>query len=202
MVEQRRFLKRHGFMVAAVALPILVVVAFALARWLPQVLVDDPHYELVYSEYSGTDLPRDVTCDINAVDGRVRVRWRKSDSPVYSRPARVWRLDPATGATTELPLPEPADLDAFDGTQDFFLEGLDGVRIDTSLRAPDGYEFEVSDWRGSGLIGDLFTHGSRGPRATIKKSGRVIALPEAHENAYSYETATFLGWAIPVEGGR
>ena len=196
-------LKRHGFVIAGVALPLLVVVAFAVARTLPRLLVDDPRYDLVYSAVTGyPGQPHNVNCEISSVDGRVRARWSRSKGPVYSATVHVYRLHPATGAMEELETPEPKNLDALEGTQDLFFAGLDGVRLDTSPRAPDGYEFDNSYSGGSGVFGGLFYDHSRGPRARIKKDGRVVMLPRTNQAVYGYDQVTFIGWVIPVEGGR
>lgn len=196
-------LRRHAFVIAGVALPVVVLVALALARGLPRLLVEDPRYDLLYSivgTYS--EAPHTTSCEIAAVDGRLRVRWRRTEQPAYSHPPRVYRLDPVTGEARELTVPEPDDLATFDGTLDLFLGGLEDVRIDTSPRAPDGYEFETSYSGGSGLFGELFSHGSRGPRSKVEKDGRVIAVQPTNQAPYGYETVTFLGWAIPIEDGR
>jgi len=201
MDERTGFLKRHGFVVAAVALPILVVVAFALARLVPRLLVEDPRYDIVYSavtDYSGT--PSHFHCVIEAIDGRVRVRWTRSEQEVYGSTQRVYRLSPASGEVREIPVPEAGDLQAPGDTQDFTLGGLENVRLDTSPRAPDGYEYEFSYPGAHGLFGDFFYQGASGPRSTIKKKGRVIVLPRANQSAYGNESVTFLGWAIPIQG--
>ena len=197
------FLKRHGFVIAAVALPLVVVAAFALVRMLPRMMVEDPRHELVYSVVTAyASQPTNLSCVVIPVDGRLCARWSRSKDPVYSATSRVYRLDPATGALHELPTPEPANRDALEGTQDVYFTGLDGVRIETSLRAPDGYEFENTYAGGSGIFGGLFFDHSRGPRARIKKDGRVIMVPRPNESAYGYEEVSFIGWLIPSEAGR
>lgn len=203
MGDPLSFLKRHGFVIAGVVLPILVLVAFAVARTLPKFLVEDPRYDLVYSVVTGYgSQPHNVVCEVGCVDGRVRARWARSEQPVYSAPVRVYRLHPATGAIEELAVPEPANIEALTGIQDLFFAGLDDVRIDTSPRAPDGYEFESTYSGGSGPFGGLFSSGSGGPRSRIKKNGRVIAVPQTNHDAYGYESVVFIGWAIPIESRR
>ncbi len=201
MEERTGFLKRHGFVVAAVALPIVVVVAFALARLVPRLLVEDPRYDVVYTaaqNYTGT--PSRRHCTITSVDGGVRVRWTLSEQDVYGGALRVYRMNPASGELREIPVPEAEGLSAPGDTQDLTLGGLEDVRIDGSPRAPDGYEYELSYPGGGGLFGGLFYRGSRGPRSTVTKKGRVIVLPRANHGQYGYESVTFLGWAIPIEG--
>jgi hypothetical protein len=197
------FLKRHGFAIAGVALPLLVVFLFVLARTLPQVLVEAPRYDLVYSTVAEpTSAHEDILCELGVVEGRLRARWIRKQQPVYAPTLRVYRLRPATGVLTELAVPEPASLDDLQGTQDLYFAGLDDVRIDTSPRAPDGYGFESSYAGGSGLFGGLYFGGSRGPRATIQRDGRVIALPRVTVGGYGYDAPQWLGWALPLEGGR
>ena len=53
MERELAFLKRHGFLIAGVGLPLLLVAAVLVARAVPRVLVDDPLHELVYATASG-----------------------------------------------------------------------------------------------------------------------------------------------------
>lgn len=200
MNERTGFLARHGPVIAGVALPIVVVVAFVVARMVPRALVDDPRYDLLFAVASEVPIqPRQASCEIGAHEGRLRARWTALEQPAYAQVQRVYRLHPATGVLTELTVPEPP-LEGFEGTRDLYFEGFEDVRLDTSPRAPDGYEFENGYSSGSGLFGELFGGRSRGPRSSIKKSGRVIELPQTSPNVYGY--AVFLGWAVPVEERR
>jgi len=201
--EQESFLKRHGFLIAGVALPILVVVLFVLARTLPRLWVEDPRYGVVYGVRSsyGTRA-RPVDCDLAVVDGRLRVRWVKLENSSYQDPPRLYRLQPASGVVEELPLPEPEDVASLEGTLDLFVAGLEGFRLDRSPRSPDGYEFDESAGGGSGLLSELLVDRSRRARSVIRKGGRVIVLPRTDESGYGYAPVQFLGWLVPVEGGR
>ena len=93
----------------------------------------------------------------------------------------------------ELLLGEPLEL---------FFEGLEDVRLETSLISPDGYAFESSYAGGRGLFGEIFSHGSRGSRSVIHRNGRRIQVPQPSAEAYGYGNVRFLGWAIPNEDGR
>jgi hypothetical protein len=200
--EQDSFLKRHGFLIAGVALPILVVVIFVLARTLPRLWVEDPRYDLVYGVRSSFGAhPRSIACDLAVDEGRLRVRWVKLKDPSYQDQPRAYRLHPATGVVEEIPLPEPDDVERLEGTLDLFVAGLEGFRLDRSPRSPDGYEFDESSGRGSGLLGELLVDRNR-PRAVLRKGGRVIVLPATNDAGYGYWPVQFLGWLVPVEDGR
>lgn len=203
MEQQLAFLKRHGFVIAGVGLPLVVVLAVALARLVPRYFVEDPRYDVVYVVQVGYgDATKDRVHDIAAVDGRVRVRWTVVEEPAYQAPQRIFRLDAASGEVTELAVPEAGDLQALGGSQELFVEGLDDVRLDPSLIAPDGYAFETVWSGGGGLFGDLFFHGPRGPRTTIHKSGRRIEVPQPGQELYGYSSVALLGWCLPAEAGR
>lgn len=190
-------------MIAGVGLPLLVVLAFALARLAPRYYVEDPKYDVVYSVGGGyTSTPTDRVCVFVVVEGRLRVRWNAAEQTVYPPPQRVYRLDAASGELVELSVPEPDDLAAAGGHVELFVAGLEDVRLDTSPRASDGYEFE-SNWSGGGgLFGELFFGGSRGMRSAIHRDGRRIEVPHPGQEPYGYGTMSFLGWAVPAGAGR
>lgn len=203
MSEQDGFLKRHGFLIAGVALPILVVIVFVLARTLPRLWVEDPRYDVVYGVRSTFGVrSRNIDADVSVVDGRLRVRWSKTENPVYQEPPRVYRLHQATETVEEIPLPEPEDVGGLAGTTDLPVAGLEGFRIDTSPRSPDGYEFDGSPGGGSGLLNEVLVSRNRRARSVIRKSGRVIVLPRADDSGYGYSPVQLLGWLLPVEGER
>jgi len=201
--EQDSFLKRHGFLIAGVALPILVVVVFVLARTLPRLWVEDPRYDVVYGVRSSFGArSRPVDADLSVVDGRLRVRWQKTQNPIYLDPPRLYRLHPSTEVVEEIPLPEPEDVERLEGTLDLSITGLEGFRIDTSPRSPDGYEFDGSPGGSSGLLSELLVDRNRRARSVIRKGGRVIVLPRTDDAGYGYSPVQFLGWLVPVESGR
>lgn len=203
MTERQGFWREHGFLVAGVVLPLAVVLFFVLARALPARLVDPPRYPLLFSVIGmprGQELP--IQGIVSVIDGRLRVRWTRTEGPSYSPPPRVYRFDAATERLEELHVPEPDDPAALAGSVDLWLDAPAGVRIDTNLQAPDGYAFEVTPWRGSGLLGELFGGRSRAPHAIVEKGGRVIPLPRTEATPYSYSNELFLGWLIPAEEAR
>jgi hypothetical protein len=203
MERQLTFLKRHGFVLAGVGLPLLVVLATVLARMIPHLLVDAPRYDVVYTVgggYSGT--LRDRVSDVVPVDGRLVVRWTQLEQAASSPTQRLYRLDPASGELLELDVPEAGDLAGSGGRAELVVGGLADVHLDTKPRAPDGYEFETSYSGGGGLFGELFYRSGRGPRSVIHKDGRRIDVPHPNPDAYGYGAVSFIGWAIPNEVGR
>jgi len=203
MERELAFLKRHGFLIAGVGLPLLLVAAMIVARAVPRVLVDDPRYDVVYAidgPYDGGDDRRveDVTVD----HGRLVVRWNLVEEPGYRPRRRVFRADALRGRMVELSVPEPEvdELEAHGGRVEYEIEGLEGVRLDGQPLSPDGYSFSASYSGGGGVFGELFFHSSRGMRTRIQKDGRVLDVPSLTTGGYG--NVYFLGWAVPEEEGR
>lgn len=195
-------LRRHGFVVAGIGLPLLLVLAFVLARAAARVLVEDPRHALVFSIADGyTSDESERVRDLVVVDGRLVARWTSAEKANYSPPPRVYRYDAASGETIELAVPEAGDLAAAGGRVDLPVEGLEGVRLEPGLLAPDGWEFETV-YSGSGLFGELFSGGSRGPRSYVHKRGRRIEVPHPVSEAFSWNVPALLGWVVPAESGR
>ena len=197
------FWKRHGFLVAGVALPLFVVVAFVLARTLPRLWVEAPRYDALYAIRTGYDAqPRKLDRRVFVSNGRLRVAWTKVDATVYVQPLHVWRLRAADGAANLVAVPEPPSPDTMTEAVELEVGGLEGFRIDTSPRAPDGYEFENRTRVGSGLFDELLIRRRHGPGGVISKGGRVIVLPQSDTEPYGYTPVDFLGWLVPAESGR
>ena len=197
------FLKRHGFLIAGVALPIAVVVAFVLARTLPRLWVDAPRYDVLYAVRSGYDqTPDKLSREIVVVDGALRVRWTKVENPVYGQPTHVFRFRGASGDVDEVRLPDPAPFESLGPVTELPVGGLEGLRVETSPRAPDGYEYETPGRDGSGFMSEIFIRRQRGPKGVIAKGGRVIALPRSEGDPYDYSPIQFLGWLVPAGGAR
>ncbi len=203
MTDAGGVLKRHGFLIASIALPLLVVVGFVLARTLPRLWVADAAYDVLYLVRRGYDSqPRNIDRSVSVVAGRLRVRWTKLESQQYPQPMHVYRFHPASGSCDEVRLPEAPPANSFDRTTELDAGGFEGVSIDSNLRAPDGYAFDPGSGGNSGLMNELLVHRYRGPRAAISKSGRVIPLPRSDSEPYGYEPAEFLGWIVRAESAR
>jgi len=202
MERELAFLKRHGFVIAGIGLPLLLVAAFAVARVVSRNLVEGPRHHVVYSlEGEYVDAPRDRVCHFVVEDGRLIARWVALEQPQYMARPRVYRLDGESGALLELEVAEAGELGAPGEQREIAVAGLEGVRLDPSPRAPDGYEFETVH-SGGGLFGEIFGGGSRGPRSFLRKSGRRIAVPRPESEPYSWYAPAFLGWVVPAEAGR
>jgi hypothetical protein len=73
---------------------------------------------------------------------------------------------------------------------------LDGLTVDSSSIAPDGYEFRLGRNRYSGnIFGELFYSSRYRHDAVLTKNGRSVRLPDVADRYYSGNTQ-FVGWVV------
>lgn len=198
----RSALKEHWFLIAGIALPVLVVVFFLAARELPRWWVDPPRFDVLFKaiDYSS---PRTggLAMDLRIRDGAVEVVWTAQAKDAYLTLPRLYRWHASDGSLEEIELPSPPHLEPDEKSRATFVAGLEGMRVDTRNPAPDGYEFRSDSGGGSGLFSGLVYHRYREPRLILSRRGRVVALPDAKVNQYG-TGATFLGWLVPGDFAR
>ncbi len=196
----KTFLRENPTIAFGLGFPILLVVVFLLISGIPGILVAPPEYDILYAtEYN--IYPNGL--QIAVVNRKVQVVYRGS-SQGYQNP-RLWRYSPKTGAVKEIPVILPPGLapaqpgiavPAVDTKiTPINVPDLQGLTIDASSLAPDGYEFSAGM---NGYSGDVFTglfYSSRyRSEAVLKKNGRSIRLPNA--DGMYYSNTHFIGWVV------
>ena len=192
----RSFLRQNPLIVASIALPLLVVVLFVLASTLPKLFTDAPRHDLVFVvPHYGTAGRVPASLDVVVDEGRVvAVVRNKHEQAMYPVPV-VFRYEAADGDVSRLDIELPDDWSGIESGETFAVTGLDAVRIDTSVRAPDGYEFRDAAYRG-GLIFEVFGVRGRRQGISVVKNGAVHRIPVPGTGDRWYGQAIFLGWAV------
>ena len=119
---------------------------------------------------------------------------------------RLWRYHSKTGAVQEIAIILPPSLTSsgakavqsgdFLTTTPIDIPDLEGLIVDSSSIAPDGYEFSTGSDRYSGnVFGGLFYSSRYRHQATLSKDGRSIRLPNA-DNRYYRQHTRFIGWVV------
>jgi hypothetical protein len=119
---------------------------------------------------------------------------------------RLWRYHSKTGAVQEIAIILPPSLTSsgakavqsgdFLTTTPIDIPDLEGLIVDSSSIAPDGYEFRTGSDRYSGnVFGGLFYSSRYRHQATLSKDGRSIRLPNADNRSYQQHTR-FIGWVV------
>jgi hypothetical protein len=197
----KSFLRENPTIAFGLGLPLILVVAFLLISGIPSLLVASPQYDVIYAT-NYYNYQNGV--QISVVDRKVQVVYQ--DGSQSRQKPRLWRYDPKTGAVREIAILLPPGRKTTDkppatteGVQEAVLieiPDLEGVAVDSSSIAPDGYEFSVGSGRySSDVFGGLFYSSRYRHEAVLTKNGRSIRLPNAAGRYYSNNTQ-FIGWVV------
>lgn len=199
MTPERRFLRDNYFLVAAIALPLIVVAFFLASSAIPRWLVAPPAYDLLIraTDVYNQTTPR-MAVDFNVVDGRVEATFRAVGANVYGVRSRLFFYDHATMSAREIPVELPDNLVEGDPPRTIVVEELAGRQVVAQPKAPDGYQLESRTQRNPGIVGELFGMNRYDSEASLVNKGRVIPimLPAPFQNIYSSPVYS-VGWLIP-----
>jgi hypothetical protein len=195
MPTLRGFLRDNVFLVAAVALPVLVAGFFILATAIPRWMVEAPGYDLVLSAAGGYDgTQAKIAVHFEVREGQVIATAEPIAADTYRSPSRLFVFEHQSMQVREIPLDLPRTLSPGE-KREITVQGVNGRIVATGARAPDGYEFQTRG-SGGGIAGELFGMGRYRQNVAIAKDGRVVRLemPPPYQNLY-YGGLTALGWA-------
>ncbi len=197
----KSFLRENPTIAFGLGLPLLLVVVFLLVSGIPSLLVAPPQYDVLfttgyYNNQNGVQ--------ISVVGQKVQVLYQGGERA--SQNPRLWRYNPKTGAVKEIAIIVPAGLPRAGKTQPapeespkttvLSIPDLEGLTIDSSSIAPDGYEFRLGSTRYSGnIFGELFYSTRYRHEAVLTKNGRSVRLPDVADRYYSGNTQ-FIGWVV------
>jgi hypothetical protein len=197
----KSFLRENPTIAFGLGLPLLLVVVFLLFSGIPTLLVAPPQYDVLYAtEYYNYQ----KGLQISVVGQKVQVIHQGVEQA--NRKPHLWRYTPETGAVKEIAIILPPGLPQAEKTPATPEEGLkttvisvpdlEGLTVDSSSIAPDGYEFRLGSTRYSGnIFGELFYSSRYRHEAVLSKNGRSIRLPNAVGRYYSSNTQ-FIGWVL------
>lgn len=200
MTGRGRFLRENAFLVAAVALPLVVVGFFLAATAIPRWRVPPPAYDLLLRTTGHVDQTRPrVAAEFAVRDGRIEATVRGLAANGYPQVPKLFLVDHQTLNVREIPVDLPVNLAETDPPVTVPVSALAGRRVIAETRAPDGYEFKSGGYRSTGLVGGLFGMGSTYEKVTLVNRGRVVPISFSLNN-YS-NSVSFVGWVLN-EGSR
>jgi hypothetical protein len=198
-----RFFRDNAFIVAAVALPVLVGAFFVVASAIPRFTVPGPTFDLVLRAGRPYDsVPSKVSVDFNVREGRVEATIRAIPKEQgYVQRWGLLYLDHNTLAVREIPLDLPTSLEPGEESRTVVIEALSNMRVSAQTTAPDGYTLENSTSGGPGIVGDLFGIGRYRQNAALVNRGRIIRVELPSPYQEPYQSMPFaIGWV--TEGQR
>jgi hypothetical protein len=189
-----RFLRDNAFLVAAVALPLVVVAFFVLSTTIPRWTVPPPRYDLLVRTRSWDQTGPRIAVDFMVQDGKLQAMVRPL--PVNTSPMRstLWLFDHQVMNAREIPIALPEKLADGEDSRTIVIDDFGGRRVLAQIKAPDGYEFQTRSGNSPGIVGDLFGMRRYTQTAALVNRGRLISidLPSIQQ----YEYPEFVGWLI------
>jgi hypothetical protein len=185
------FLKDNIALAAAIALPALLAVVFAISAMAVRVSVSDPANDFfIVTDYydGGTRFQFEVNNE------RLNINYRAAEKDVsYSSKPRLWRVNVPEMTVQEISLNTPGG----DGAKTIDIPGVTDIKVVNVSPGPDGYSFVDTYRSGGNIMTEIFSMDSpRGNRQGIAKDGRLASFKIPDGNNYHYYNSRFLGWVI------
>jgi len=212
MADGRAWLKDNLFVVAAIALPVLVAAMFILATSLPKAYVDDPRYELLVLIDRHYNESQPYRVHYRVEEGQLRASATYAQRGRAFRDVELHRFTPASGRLKRIDVSVPtalkAELKAAAGEDETnesdalplpLPQALASLKLLDNTQAPDGYTFRNRRGRGAGLFGELFGMSRRYYAMSVEKDGRVVDVATDADDPHLYYASNvrFLGWILP-----
>ncbi len=196
----KAFLKDNPTIAFGLGLPLLLVVVFLIISGIPNLLVASPQHDLLFAtEYNNYQNGLQISVINQSVQVSHQGNLQRNQKP------RIWRYYAKNGAIQEIayiipPSPtrsgtKPATTDDIAITTTIDVPDLNGLKVDSSSIAPDGYEFSVGNRYSGNAFGGLFYSSRYRHDAVLTKSGRSVLLPDSVGRYYRGNTH-FIGWVV------
>ena len=199
-IDMKQFLKDNLAIVAAIALPLILVIVFALSTLVVNRIVADPQYDFLIATnfYGGSN----EAFYFDVVQNRLKVSYsfptKINGTYQNGNISRLWRVRvPAMTVEAISLVPPPRGNDDDDGKRvSIEIPGVSDLQIISTQPAPDGYSFQQSyDYYDTNLMREVFGAGNRrDPVSAIVKDGRAVPVKNLEGTPYSSYNAHFIGW--------
>lgn len=198
----KRFFKENFVLIVGLTLPVLLMIGFMIFATLPQKLSDPPGYDLVFSTSGFNSAGGNLPVSVNFVvrDGKLMAQYVAYDPP--GNYGNQWRnlylYESGTGTVRQLTFGYPQGMENITGTREDLVEATQGLTLDTTLEAPDGYQLSYDGYSRSGLFNDLFWGGGNSNEPRLRKGASSVRLAPVDSNTYFYYgDVQFIGWVMP-----
>jgi hypothetical protein len=190
----KNFIKENFVLALGLTLPVLLVAVFLFASIVPKHFATPPQYKLLLSshDYSGSR-KSDYGVDYIVKDGKLFAKLmpkKENDYSVYNRYLLIYDGKTDSIKKIDIELPEAG---VYTQNTTIPVSETEGLVLDTSNKAPDGYAYTSGNGGGRGIASEIFGGGYRYNNAYIKKGMVSFKLPVTQERYY-YNNLEFLGW--------
>jgi hypothetical protein len=191
----KAFIRDNLLIVISIALPLLVIILFALASIIPNLMATPPKYDLLLSLHDRA-VPNSSQIRYNFVvkDGQLKADLSKLDKTNYQGNPRLFLYQHTSGVVKEIGFQIPADLGDFSDRTEVDVPEFIGRKLSSVLLAPDGYEFRGRR-SGGGMMTELFGGRRNRTDISIVNGGAAVRL-RLPDTDYWYNNVRFVAWVV------
>jgi hypothetical protein len=189
-----KVVKDNLVLVVGLTLPIVMMAVFLALSVLPD-LSDPPKYDLVFSSQDYPSTPVPINLRLVVKDGVLVAQYTKpaGQQGAFGGWKKLFLYEASLRRVRQLTFGFPPDMATMEGTREEPVASAAGLRLDTTLQSPDGYELSFGDRRGGGLLLEIFG-GSRSDEPRLRKGGRSVAITSTPGDPFAYGGVEFIGW--------
>jgi len=197
----RKFLKDNFVLIVGLTLPVVLMAGFLALSALPRSLSDPPRHDLIFAvpDYSVPPGRLSVAVRFIVEDGVLTAQYTR----VAQEPGgyygggwkKLYRYEAGWQTVRELPFPIPDDVASIASVREDVVAATKDLKLDTSARAPDGYELEDRTNRG-GLLTDIFWRRSASEPRLRKGASSVPLRTGDGRTAFYAGNIEFIGWVV------
>jgi hypothetical protein len=189
----KAFLKDNIAIVAAIVLPLILAVIFAISTLVTNVSVEDPQYDLLVATdyYAGS-----AKFEFNTDNDKITVIYHPDtkDANGYNMTRnmpKLWRIHVQERKVEQISLAEPADKKQ----GNVKIPALEGLKVQNIQPGPDGYSYENYYRYRNNFMSEIFAGDTSARHAiALEKDGRLVKIKVPDSN-WGYN-AQFIGWII------
>jgi hypothetical protein len=198
-----KFLKDNFVLVVGLTLPILLMIGFIVFSTLPRSLSNPPQHDLIFAtpDYSEGNANRPFSVMLVVRDGLLKAQYTRvlpapNGGYYNSGWKKLYRYQAGPQTVRELPFGIPQDIASIEQMREDTVDATKDLKLDTTLRAPDGYELEYDVNRGRGLLTDIFwSSSSYEPRLRKGTSSVRLRTGDGRTSFYA-GNVEFIGWVV------
>ncbi|MFZ5913150.1 MAG: hypothetical protein ACOY17_02885 [Pseudomonadota bacterium] len=182
----KKFFRENFAVIAGVALPLALALAFFLATRISAAGIDPPRTPVLYAS-NYFDYQNNLRYEFKVRDGRVHVYYQPSDPKAHVLVPILQIFDPVSGEVREIVLPESDSVKKVE----LIVPELTEIQISSKLTSPDGFIFD-SGHRNYNLMTEIFGGGAHNRGGVfLRKGGYRMPIPGTRDN-----NEKFLGWIV------
>lgn len=189
----KKFIKENFVLALGITLPVLLMIAFMLATILPNMFVEPPKHDLLFSSnHHDYNNRSSVSIKFGVKNNALRITLKETEHS-NNYPQRLFRYHSADQTISEISFDYPEN-----ATETLLIPELEGIMLNNKQKSPDGYTFKHRRHGRGGLVGEVFSGGGNRYRnqVILSKDGASFTLPTTGDNHYYYNSVNFIGWIV------